>query len=129
MLNKVIKINDNLIEECKKTGIIYLINLSKSLDNYHQLATIAKPLVEKINGHVGAYRYVTLTTTRLAQWKSDNKQAQIIANKFKFIKEIGESYFDDYLAINYDDYLVRKNQQIKIALETAILVSNPLLGL
>jgi hypothetical protein len=129
MPNKFIKINNNLSEKLQKTGIIYLTNLSKSLDNYHQLATIAKPLVERINGYVGAYRYGTLTATRLAQWKIDNKQAQIIANKFKLIKEIDEAYFDDYLAINYDDYFVHKNQQIKIALDTAILVSNQLLGM
>lgn len=127
--NKYIKINNNLIEKIQKTGIIYLTNLLESLDNYHQLATVAKPLVERINGHVGAYRYGTLTATRLAQWKTDNKQAQIIANKFKFIKEIDEVYFDDYLAINYDDYYVHKNQQIKIALDTAILVSNQVLGM
>lgn len=129
MNNKFIKINENLIEKFQKTGIIYLTNLSKSLDNYHQLATVGKPLIERINGHIGAYRYGTLTAARLAQWKTDNKQAQIIANKFKLIKEIEEVYFADYLAINYDDYFVHKNQQIKIALDTAILVSNQVLGM
>lgn len=119
--NKKIRINKSILKNISENNFNYLNKISKSIDEFNNLAKMSEPLTVKLNNKINSYRSGTLTKEKLKIWEIECKKGQGIIEKFKNIYEVEKYYFVDFIET---EKLKNKNDLIN-----SVLVSAKIIGM
>lgn len=119
--NKKIRINKSIIKNISENNFNYLNKISKSIDEFNNLANLSEPLTVKLNNKINAYRNGTLTKEKLKVWETECKKGQGIIERFKKIYEVEKYYFVDFIE---KEKLKNKNDLIN-----SVLLSSKIIGI